>query len=118
MKKINLTTVEEVCDYIPEKYCRDDTYIKEMGIKLNIELDIPEKIEVLKCAVFGSDNKLYTWYFEIGESLEPMFGEFYQKLKIVCGGRDPYFIAKSNSFTIEEGEYELMKLYNEKGELV
>jgi len=125
MKEIKFTTVEELCNYIPEDYRREDadclrcidTYIKEKG-RISISLAIPEKIEVLKCAVFGFDNRLYTWYLEREKSLEQMPGELYQKLKIVCGGIDPSAIARSNPFTIEEGDFELNKLYDEKGNLM
>lgn len=80
------------------------------------EINIPSRIRVGKVYIMGNDNKLYHYFYKEEAKDAPMPKEF--MTLILRYNKNINEKLKTGIFEVQEGEIELLKLYNEDGEIV
>ena len=100
-----------VCENCPIQYCIDKNF------KIEGSFDNEQTIEVKKIYFLGIDNKMYYWYITKNNEDDPMPNELSKNIKQVeINSYNDYI--RTYWFEIDKNEIELLKLYDEQGNIV
>jgi hypothetical protein len=112
----------ELCDIV-ENYCKGECqdcpiqYCMDENFKINGVFDNEQTIEVKKIYFLGKDNKMYYWYITKNNEDDPMPNELSKNIKQVeINSYNDYI--RTDWFEIDKNEIELLKLYDEQGNIV